>query len=512
MVAPGSALSQGVPAMPPALCINEFMASNNSFIADEHQDFDDWIEIYNPSDRDIDLGGCYFSDDVNEPLMWSIPLGHSAQTVVPSHGFLVLWADGETDEGVLHLPFKLSSSGEVILFTAADGTILLDKVEYNKQKESTSYGRTTDGAASWSYFSTPTPGNINAEKAFPSLESLEKYLSYYENRPLVIIVVLLMMLLFLSIWMLFKSKQRLKIMNMEQKILLDDLQEKEGEYRHLVENMNEVIFTLDPRGRYTYVSPKITELTGFATAEIMGKRMIDFIHHNDLIGIQPQMKELTEGKDQVFEYRLLRKDGGIKYVRVSLRAVIKENGLEIITGLMLDITERVIAEKKLEEFATYDYLTGIYNRRIGLTILAEKMKTAHRSGELLTICYTDVNDLKTINDTYGHKEGDHAIVTVVNIIKDSIRDVDVICRMGGDEFMVIFPSCSAEDAGSIVSRIKQGFARYNEQKLKPYTISASFGMVEYQPSSRHTLEELVSLADERMYVDKQRMKDQGTKQ
>jgi Lamin Tail Domain len=147
----------------PTLYINEFMANNTSCCPDRNGDkdeFDDWIEIYNPGTTPIDIGGMYFSQDKDDPLGYQIPKTDSSRTTIQPGGFLLLWADGETDQGVLHLKFKLNQNGEFIGLFYEDGR-KIDGQKFGKQNENVSYGRATDGSTKWKEFSTPTPGKSN---------------------------------------------------------------------------------------------------------------------------------------------------------------------------------------------------------------------------------------------------------------------------------------------------------------------------------------------------------------
>ncbi len=154
-------LSEGLP-----LAINEFMAANTLFITDPQGDYDDWIEIYNYSDKPIDLGGMYLSDDLIVPDKWMIPTGFQAQTTVPANGFLLLWADGDIDDGPTHLDFKLSASGESIGLYDSKLNIIDSIADYPAQADDCSSGRLPDGSWFWQIFSSetvtsPTPGNSN---------------------------------------------------------------------------------------------------------------------------------------------------------------------------------------------------------------------------------------------------------------------------------------------------------------------------------------------------------------
>ncbi len=143
------------------LYINEFMASNDNTIADENGEYDDWIELYNAGDKEVDIAGMYFSDNADDPTAYQIPSGKGNETKIPAGGFLLIWADGQTDQGILHLPFKLSSGGEAIVVTAKDGATLIDQRIFEAQETDISEGRLPDGSDNWTKFSEPTPGASN---------------------------------------------------------------------------------------------------------------------------------------------------------------------------------------------------------------------------------------------------------------------------------------------------------------------------------------------------------------
>ncbi len=147
----------------PTLYINEFMANNTSCCPDKNGDkdeFDDWIEIYNPGTTPIDIGSMYFSQDKDKSLGYQIPRTDSSLTTIQPGGFLLLWADGERDQGVLHLKFKLNQNGEYIGLYYEDGR-KIDGHKFGKQGENVSGGRSSDGAAEWKEFAVPTPGKSN---------------------------------------------------------------------------------------------------------------------------------------------------------------------------------------------------------------------------------------------------------------------------------------------------------------------------------------------------------------
>ena len=152
----------GAPAGGQDLVINELMASNAGTVQDESGDYDDWIEIHNPGDQAVDIGGMYVTDRLTNPTKWRIPDGAAGETTIPAGGYLLIWADGETDEGTLHASFRLSEGGEAVgLYGAGGGSV--DSVEFGPQMADQSYGRFPDGADSWESFSEPTPGAGNRQ-------------------------------------------------------------------------------------------------------------------------------------------------------------------------------------------------------------------------------------------------------------------------------------------------------------------------------------------------------------
>ena len=164
------------------------MAANDRTLADNAGQYDDWIEIYNEGDFPVDLGGLYLTDDFSNPAQWQIPSTYPDSTTVQPGHFLLLWADGEVAEGVLHAGFKLNASGEQIALVniTPNGVVFVDSISYDKQTNDISYGRVRDGASSWKNFSTPTPGfSNNLLKIFSQAESLTipKYFAVYQNYP-----------------------------------------------------------------------------------------------------------------------------------------------------------------------------------------------------------------------------------------------------------------------------------------------------------------------------------------
>jgi hypothetical protein len=147
----------------PGLVINEFMAFNSACCPDNSsgaEEFDDWIEIYNPTASAINLGGMYFSDDKANPFNHKIPDTNPSLTTIPAGGYLVIWADNDQDQGELHLDFSLSQDGEEIGLYYYDGRPI-QEVTFVGQTENTSMARTPNGTGTLAVDATPSPGAAN---------------------------------------------------------------------------------------------------------------------------------------------------------------------------------------------------------------------------------------------------------------------------------------------------------------------------------------------------------------
>lgn len=164
--APNVTYSYVVDYVPPAIFINEFMASNSAAYEDpDHPgEFDDWIELYNAEPFDVELAGRYLTDDLLNPTKWQFP-----DVVIPAGGYLVLWADDEPLQGLLHLPFKLGAEGEQIgvFDTDANGNLAIDALTFGPQTTDVSQGRFPDGADCFTLFAGGSPAAANSNPLNP---------------------------------------------------------------------------------------------------------------------------------------------------------------------------------------------------------------------------------------------------------------------------------------------------------------------------------------------------------
>lgn len=148
----------GVAPVPGGVQIHEFLAKNDSGIRDEMSDFEDWIELLNPSAQPVDVSGMYLTDNLQNPTKWRIPNG----TSIPAGQTLLVWADDDPGDGPMHATFKLGAEGEAVALFATDGVTPLDAIEFGPQAADVSTGRMLGHAAVSASFPSPTPRAPNA--------------------------------------------------------------------------------------------------------------------------------------------------------------------------------------------------------------------------------------------------------------------------------------------------------------------------------------------------------------
>lgn len=171
------------------------------------------------------------------------------------------------------------------------------------------------------------------------------------------------------------------------------------------------------------------------------------------------------------------------------------------------IQEKEIKRLQLElEFwkrkASIDYMTGALNKCEGMRKLQEKMEECFVSQKNLTIAFIDIDQLKVINDGLGHCVGDKLLKEVAQLLKKNIRKEDYIFRFGGDEFVIVFSHTTEKEVKEIWDRIRMAILRYNENGGPIFPMSLSSGFYEYKKGMNLTPEELIEMADRKMYEEK----------
>jgi two-component system cell cycle response regulator len=160
-----------------------------------------------------------------------------------------------------------------------------------------------------------------------------------------------------------------------------------------------------------------------------------------------------------------------------------------------------ILEKDLQCLALTDDLTSLYNRRAFYALAAQQLKVVRRKGEGMLVFFADVDRLKEINDRYGHKEGDIALVRTARALERTFRRSDIVARLSGDEFAVLALEASGQDEDTILRRFKEHLQIANTEESR-YELSVSVGVARCNPKQNVALGELLARADQAMYEQK----------
>jgi diguanylate cyclase (GGDEF)-like protein len=171
-----------------------------------------------------------------------------------------------------------------------------------------------------------------------------------------------------------------------------------------------------------------------------------------------------------------------------------------------DITDRKKLEEDIKNLSITDPLTGLYNRRGFISLALQQIRISERTKRGMLLSYIDLDGMKAINDTLGHKKGDEALIEAAKILREVFREADIIARMGGDEFAVLILEAGAVSASLVAERLNARIDLHNTAETRDYRISMSMGIVHYNPETPLSMDEWLSKADECMYEKKRQKK------
>jgi diguanylate cyclase (GGDEF)-like protein/PAS domain S-box-containing protein len=240
---------------------------------------------------------------------------------------------------------------------------------------------------------------------------------------------------------------------------LRELAAREAEYRMLADNSSDFLARHAPDGTYRYASPASLTITGYAPEELIGTAPFAHVAEDDRERLEQCHAELLESDaPSTIAFRLRRKDGQLRWLETTARAVRDDVGVRELVSVTRDISERKEAELELSHAALHDTLTGLPNRALFLDRLGLALRRTERRSGSVAVLFCDLDRFKIVNDSLGHDAGDRLLVDVASRIGAALRPADTVARFGGDEFTILCEDIAGEiEAATIAQRIVDVF-------------------------------------------------------
>lgn len=178
---------------------------------------------------------------------------------------------------------------------------------------------------------------------------------------------------------------------------------------------------------------------------------------------------------------------------------------------VLCAVKQSLLDKELQSLALTDDLTGLYNRRAFLALATQQVRQVRRQGKGLLLFFADIDKLKNINDSFGHREGDYAILRAAEALENSFRDSDIVARLGGDEFAALALEVSGQNQEVILRRLAKNL-RSSSNDGSRLRLSISVGVARLEPNRHMSIGELMEQADAAMYQEKRRKQSSQIKE
>jgi diguanylate cyclase (GGDEF)-like protein/PAS domain S-box-containing protein len=277
----------------------------------------------------------------------------------------------------------------------------------------------------------------------------------------------------------------------------------EEKYRSLVDSTEDSIYLVDRDYRYVFMNQKHLTRLGLTSDQYPGKKYSDFHTLEETEQFRARVgRVFLSGESFQHEHQSARDN---RFFLQTLSPVKDEGGNVLaVTVVSKNITHRKVIEEELRAQSLTDELTGLYNRRGFFALAEQQLKVANRLKTGIYMLYADLNDLKVINDTFGHQEGDNALIEIANVLRDSFRESDIISRIGGDEFVVVPIETNGSGIDTVNVRLRNSLEERSRGKDRGYRLSVSIGIAYYDPHHPCTVSELLAEGDALMYEEKRK--------
>jgi diguanylate cyclase (GGDEF)-like protein/PAS domain S-box-containing protein len=288
---------------------------------------------------------------------------------------------------------------------------------------------------------------------------------------------------------------------------LREISAREAEYRMLAENSSDFLARHAPDGTYRYCSPACVAITGYSPEELIGTSPFRLVAAEDRDAVRAYARLVSEREEPATAaYRLRCKDGQLRWLETTARAVRDDAGVRELVSVTRDISERKQAEIELSHAALHDTLTGLPNRALFLDRLGLALRRTERRSGSVAVLFCDLDRFKVVNDSLGHDAGDRLLVDVAGRIVTALRPADTVARFGGDEFTILCEDIAGEiEAATIAQRIVDVFRDPFLLEDGEVFLATSVGIAIARGNDDRA-EDLIRDADAAMYRAKERGK------
>ena len=275
-----------------------------------------------------------------------------------------------------------------------------------------------------------------------------------------------------------------------------------------VQTMTEGLVLTDAEGKFTFVNPAAARMLGYTPGEMIDRQVLSFVPKDQHPIVRHADEKRSKGISDRSELVFLHRDGSRHTFLVSGGPRLAGAQAGGTMAVLTDITDRKRMEEEIRALSLHDELTSLCNRRGFMTLAEHTLKTASRLKKAVALIYLDMDNLKRINDTGGHKMGDRALVEVAFILKKSFRESDIIGRLGGDEFAIMAMEVTQMNVDALTGRLLEKLEHFNTRSSAEagFTLSLSMGVSTRAPDGTEAVEELLSRADVLMYAQKKEKK------
>jgi len=297
--------------------------------------------------------------------------------------------------------------------------------------------------------------------------------------------------------------------------------EAEAKYRTLVEQIPAVVYLdpVDENRDSIYVSPQVSDLLGIEPEEWLADPYcwLHHVHEEDADRVWQEYVDAYRTHVPLnHEYRMLHRDGSIKWVLEQAFPIADEDGRPwLIQGVIFDITKRKLAEEEVTFLAYHDKLTGLPNRALFEEMLESALARARRSDLGVGVLFLDLDNFKLVNDSLGHHAGDQLLIQLADRLRTCTRETDLVARLSGDEFLLLLADLDRGTAataggtdpgpliaGSVAGRVREALEQPFDLGGSEFFVSASIGISLY-PQDASDADTLMRNADSAMYRSKE---------